>query len=137
MEQEKREQERQASTLTIAGNDQPTNSGLLSDQDFERLRADVLSSTTQAIPNQNIIPMHQQQQQLPPPPSTAGVMQLNHQSGIRQQFLPRPTNQQQQWKTNMSLPLQMPGNINQSNIISNTSTTSGANIEPNTIRKEG
>lgn len=61
LEQEKREKEereRQASVNNDMTN--PNSSSLLSDQDFERLRADVLA-TQQGIPAQGLLPIQQQQ----------------------------------------------------------------------------
>lgn len=63
LEQEKREKEERERQESI-NNDManPNNSSLLSDQDFERLRADVLA-TQQGIPAQGLLPIQQQQQQ--------------------------------------------------------------------------
>lgn len=61
LEQEKREKEereRQASVNNDMSN--PNSSSLMSDQDFERLRADVLA-TPQGIPAQGLLPIQQQQ----------------------------------------------------------------------------
>lgn len=97
LEQEKREKEereRQVSINNEMGNN-PNSSSLLSDQDFERLRADVLGAPTQAIPAQGLLPIQQQ------PMMQAQQQQFNaqnQQGGVRPQFIG-----QVQWKANMNV----------------------------------
>lgn len=93
LEQEKREKEERERQATV-GNEMnnQNSSSLLSDQDFERLRADVLG-TTQGIPAQGLLPIQQQQviQTQSQQPQPQFVTQ--NASGIRQQFIHRNINQ--------------------------------------------
>lgn len=117
LQEEKREQERQASTV---GTSELTNSNLLSDHDFERLRADVFSSTPQGLPAQGLLPLQQK----------AVDVQLGQHANIRQKFLGRGTNQNQ-WRPTMSLHTQL-NNTNQS-----LNMSSNNNTDPLMVRKEG
>lgn len=91
LEQEKREKqerERQASINNEMANQ--NSSGLLSDHDFEKLRADVLGSQgmpSQGIPAQGLLPIQQQQQQ---------QQTLQQQSSQQQQPQPQQQHQVQQ-----------------------------------------
>lgn len=134
LEQEKREQERQA--VSNISNDigsqqtQSNNSGLLSDHDFERLRADVMSAAPQGIPAQGLLPLQQQQsqgeqlQQVP-----ANQLPYNTQNpAMRSQFMSRDMISGQ-WKANMGMPMQNP---------MNTIGVSGVgSLEGNIVKKEG
>lgn len=107
LEQEKREQERQAvSTINneMTNNMHPNASGLLSDQDFERLRADVIGAGPQGIPAQGLLPLQQSTDgsQIQQPVNMPFVPQN---AGIRQQFIQRGMNQQ--WKGNMNMKMHM------------------------------
>lgn len=149
VQQEKRELERQAASVMpneMAANVEANNQGLLSDQDFERLRADVLSSAPQGITNQGMLPMQQQQQQ---PQSQQPMQQMQgqpsntnqfvqHVGNNRQQFAPRgvgqpqwraPIHQQQQQQQQ---PPQQQMNVNVGPII-NVATPN----EPTYVKKEG
>lgn len=154
MEQEKREQERQATsvssemaTQSTSNNSNNSNSqSLLSDQDFELLRADVLNSTTpQGLPAQGLLPLqhqpvHQQSQQSPANGIQMSGQQLTS-AGIRQQFLQRnamAAGAQQQWRPNLSLPLHSQLTGTGSNQSASVTTPGGASgIDTNMIRKEG
>lgn len=101
LEQEKREKEERERQASI-GNEMsnPNSSNLLSDQDFERLRADVLG-TTQGIPAQGLLPIQQQQiiqTQTQQPQQQQQQQQFVAQNavGIRQQFIHRNLNHQPQ-----------------------------------------
>lgn len=92
LEQEKREQERQAASVVtndMGNNVQANNQGLLSDQDFERLRADVLNSSSQGIPQQGMMQMQPQQQPGP------GQVTMQQQQPMPNQFV--ANNRQQQF----------------------------------------
>lgn len=99
MEQEKREKqerERQASINNEMAN--PNSSGLLSDHDFEKLRADVLGTQgipSQGIPAQGLLPIQQQQQQQSlPPQQQQSQPQQQHQ--VQQPIVQNQQQQQQQ-----------------------------------------
>lgn len=118
LQEEKREQERQAST--VVGPTELPNQTLLSDHDFERLRADVFSSTPQGLPAQGLLPLQQK--------SVEG--QSGQHSSIRHKFIGRGTNQNQ-WRPNIAL--------QHSQINSNQSVNIGSssNSEPLMVRKDG
>lgn len=83
LEQEKREQERQAASVVtndMGNNVQANNQGLLSDQDYERLRAE-LNSNSQGIPQQGMMQMQPQQQPGP------GQVTMQQQQPIPNQFV--------------------------------------------------
>lgn len=141
LEQEKREQERQASAAAQQqqqGGQIDGSQTLLSDQDFERLRADVFSSNQQGIPAQGMLPIqqtlqhqqsHQQMQQI-----SGGTSPMVAQQGVRQKFLPRGV-VHSQWRPNMSLPLhqQLTG---QGNALQSAPLV-GTSDSPILVRKDG
>lgn len=144
LEQEKREQERQAASVMpneMAGNVQSNSQGLLSDQDFERLRADVMNSAPQSISNQGMLPMQQQPQPQQPmqqmqnqqPNANQFVQQQQHVAN-RQQFAPRGVGQPQ-WRPPMHQQQQQQQQMN-ANVgpIMNVVPT---NDPPNLVKKEG
>lgn len=97
LEQEKREQERQAGQVTSVPSDMPTqdaNAGLLSDHDFERMRVDVMNTGPQGLPAQGLLPLQHQ----------TTTPQMGQHGGIRQKFLSRGVNQPQ-WRSNMAAPV--------------------------------
>lgn len=120
LEQEKREQERQATSVTTDISNQDANSGLLSDHDFERMRADVLNSGPQGLPAQGLLPLQHQ----------TTTPQMAQHGAIRQKFLSRGVNQPQ-WRTNMTLPLHTQMGPTVQNI------PGQSNMEGAMIRKEG
>lgn len=126
LEQEKREQERQAGQVTSAPSDMPsqdTNTGLLSDHDFERMRVDVMNTQgPQGLPAQGLLPLQHQ----------AGSPQMSQQiSGIRQKFLARGVNQPQWRQTTMTVPMH-------TQMGPTPQTIQGPNgMEGTMIRKEG
>ena len=134
MEQEKREQERQASTSGMASGDLQANpstaQNLLSDHEFERLRADVLGTTAQqpqGLPAQGLLPLQQQ-------PSAASQIVGQHNSAtLRQKFLSRGINQQQWRHTTPSLHQQLTNPSNNANTLSPGLNYEGGQM----IRKEG
>lgn len=108
---------------------------MLSDQDFERLRADVFSPNTQGIPAQGMLPIQQPaQQQSHMQQLSGGASQIIGQQGIRQKFLPRGV-ASNQWRPNISLPLHQQltgqGNVNQS------TSSVGTSESPILVRKDG
>lgn len=146
LEQEKREQERQAATsmaneMVAQPNVSVANSGLLSDHDFERLRADVMSAPPQAIPAQGLLPIQQQNQQQQQIQSIGNQMAFNQPNqAVRHQFvspemaraaqqMPPQHPQQQQWKPS---PMQMQSNPNQMNV-----NAAAGSFEGTTVKKEG
>lgn len=98
LEQEKREQERQAGQVTSIPSDMPTqdaNSGLLTDHDFERMRVDVMNTGgPQGLPAQGLLPLQHQ----------TTTPQMSQHAGIRQKFLSRGVNQPQ-WRSTMAAPI--------------------------------
>lgn len=114
LEQEKREKqerERQASMNNEMNN--PNSSSLLSDHDFERLRADVLGAQgmpTQGIPAQGLLPIpQQQQQQAPQQPQMVQNQPPQQQQQQRQQtFVPQNTPRPQFIQRSVSQPHQTP-----------------------------
>lgn len=125
MEQEKREQERQAGQVTSVASDMPTqdtNTGLLTDHDFERMRVDVMNTGPQGLPAQGLLPLQHQ--------TTAP--QMGQHGAIRQKFLSRGVNQPPQWRPNLPVPLH-------TQMGQTTQSMPGQNsMEPGTmIRKEG
>jgi hypothetical protein len=118
LEQEKREQERQTGQTSDMP-PQDTNSGLLTDRDFERMRVDVLNAGPQRLSAKGLLPLQH--------PTTTS--QMSQHGGIRQKFLSRGVNQPQ-WRLNMTVPMQMGNNIQQS-------MPRQANMEGSMIRKEG
>lgn len=147
VEQEKREQERHAASnmaneIATQPNVSGANSGLLSDHDFERLRADVMNVPPQAIPAQGLLPIQQQNQQQQPQqmPNVGNQMPFNQPNQpIRHQFIAPEMNQpvqhqqhqqqQQQWKPS---PMQMQPNVNQMN-----ANVTSISFEGTTVKKEG
>lgn len=134
LEQEKREQEHQAASVVsneMVGGNTPTNSqGLLSDQDFERLRADVLNSAPRGMPNQGLIPVQQQQPQPQQPMQLPNANQfVAHNSPNRQAFLQRGVGQQQ-WRAPIHPQQQMNSSVGVIN-------SAGPSIEPTMVKKEG
>lgn len=97
LEQEKREQERQAGQVTSVASDMPlptqdTNSDLLTDHDFERMRVDVMNAGPQGLPAQGLLPLQHQ----------TTTPQMSQHGAIRQKFLSRGVNQPQ-WRPNMTV----------------------------------
>lgn len=115
----------------------PNNQGLLSDQDFERLRADVMNAGPQTMPVQGIIAM--QSQQVP----TQLTMHTQQQQAIpfiqqqHQQIVPRGINQQQ-WRTTLSQQQQQPPSQPQSQLAPILKQPmSHAQVERTVIKKDG
>ncbi len=125
LEQEKREQERQAGQITSVPTDMPTqdaNAGLLTDHDFERMRVDVMNTGPQGLPAQGLLPLQHQ----------TATPQMNQMSGgIRQKFLSRGVNQPQ-WRSNVPLQMGQMGQATQS--LPGLNSMEGAGTM---IRKEG
>lgn len=123
LEQEKREQERQAGQVTSVPSDMPTqdtNTGLLTDHDFERMRVDVMNTGPQGLPAQGLLPLQHQ----------TTTPQMSQHGAIRQKFLNRGVNQTQ-WRSNMTVPLHT--QMGQA-----TQSMPGQNsMEGTMIRKEG
>lgn len=109
LEQEKREKqerERQASMNNEMNN--PNSSSLLSDHDFERLRADVLGTQgmpTQGIPAQGLLPIPQQQQHQQQAPQQPQMVQ-NQPPQQRQTFVAQNTPRPQFIQRSISQPHQ-------------------------------
>lgn len=150
LEQEKREQERQAASVVtndMAGNVQPNNSGLLNDHDFVRaLRADVLSSAPQGMPSQGMMTMQQagpgQQPQIAPQQPSSGQFVQQHPGAGRPQFAQRSVGQQQ-WRPQMPNPNQLQQQValssaqQQPQLSQIMQPAPAASIEQTTVKKEG
>lgn len=123
LEQEKREQERQAGQVTSVASDMPTqdpNSSLLTEHDFERMRVDVMNTGPQGLPAQGLLPLQHQ----------TTTPQMSQHGAIRQKFLSRGVNQTQ-WRSNMTVPLH-------TQMGTTTQPMPGQNsMEGTMIRKEG
>lgn len=129
LEQEKRDQERQAASAAVISNDTPNNQqsvqggSLMSDHDFSNV---LTTNTPQGVPAQGLLPLQQQ--------TNGGQMVVSqHSVAIRQKFLARGGVGQQQWRSNISLPLHQ-------QLANNTNSVGTAPIpipEPTMIRKEG
>lgn len=104
LEQEKREQERQHATSAVQQQQVDGGQSLLSEHDYERLRADVFNTAPQGLPAQGMLPLQQQQ---PQPPQPGGGM-AQHSVAVRQKFLARGVNQNQ-WRPTMTLHSQLMG----------------------------
>lgn len=133
LEQEKREKqerERQASMNNEINN--ANNSSLLSDQDFERLRADVLGSQgmqaqgmpAQGIPAQGLLPIQQQQPMVSNQPQQRQAFVGQNQP--RPQFIQRTVSQQQHPQQQPPQP-HMQGQVPSMNV----------GIGPTVVKKEG
>lgn len=134
MEQEKREQERQA--VSVATNETDSNSpannqGLLTDHDFERLRADVLNTALiqphqpQGIPAQGLLPLQHHGSRTDQQPN------MVYNTGVRPQFIQRNVSQTQ-WRANAGMAMH-----SQQMTTSAIPPTNNNTAEPMTVKKEG
>lgn len=134
LEEEKREQEKQAVSIVsseVEGNGQSQT--LLSNEDFERLRVDVLNpalNPPQGIPAQGLLPIHHpgQRQSASETPNVNTYVQ--HNTGVRPQFIQRSVSQTQ-WRPNM------PITSHPQQVATNSIPSTSSLPEVVTVKKEG
>lgn len=136
LEEEKREQEKQAVSIVsneVDGNTPNSGQSLLSNEDFERLRVDVLNPTlnsSQGIPAQGLLPIHHPgQRQLVSDSSNVNAY-VQHNNPVRPQFIQRSVSQTH-WRPNM------PITSHSQHIPTNSIPSAGNPPEVVTVKKEG